>query len=141
MIAPMRMLLSPLEVEALSERRQVVVLISAVITLSSVVGGLMTDRDLLDPLWTDDISFEAARRDDAEVVAAWTSSRKLTTLVSSFFRLSFFSQYISTLCSMMSMMMMMITLFPVPYAFWYALTTLKIYNGRRNVLVVEDVLI
>ena len=42
----------------------------------------------------------------------------------------------------MSMMSMsMITLFPVPYAFWYASTTLKIYNGRRNVLVVEDVLI
>ena len=34
-----------------------------------------------------------------------------------------------------------ITFFPVPYAFWYALTALKIYNGRRNVLVVEDVLI
>ena len=51
---------------------------------------------------------------------------------------SYFTQYISTLCSMMSMS---ITLFPVPYAFWYALTSLKIYNGRRNVLVVEDVLI
>ena len=41
----------------------------------------------------------------------------------------------------MMSMMSMITLFPVPYAFWYALTALKIYNGRRNVLVVEDVLI
>ena len=39
------------------------------------------------------------------------------------------------------MSMMSITFFPVPYAFWYALTALKIYNGRRNVLVVEDVLI
>jgi hypothetical protein len=77
MIAPRTMLLSPLEVEAFSERRQVVVvLISAVdatvFILSSVVGGLMIDRDLLgdDPLWMDDISFEAARKDDAEAVAA-----------------------------------------------------------------------